>query len=557
MIRVTTEAPPVPDRASAGSAVSVRGVSKSFRLPHEAYTTVKQQVLRPFARPPLTVLPALQDVSFEVTSGETLGIVGRNGSGKSTLLKCLAQIYRVDQGQIEVQGRLAPFIDLGTGFKPELTARDNVLLNLVLLGLKPAQARVRFERVMAFAELEEFVDLKLKNYSAGMAVRLGFAITVEVDADILLFDEVVNVGDAAFQAKCAQHFSSLKQEGRTLLLVSHDIDWIERHCDRAVLLDGGRVVEVGAPQEVGRAYYERNAEARTIGAAPDRSRSWERRDRNGARLGSGRPGPPSVGHDVRRLLTLTRLLALAEFKLKYFDAALSYLWVLLGPMAFFGILYFVFAAIGRFNHGVSHYPLYLLSALVMWIYFAEATGTALACLIRNESLLRRVSFPHLAIPLSVVAMAFFDLCMNGLAALAFLLGSGLTPRVSWLEVPALLALLTVLVVGMAMLLSALYVRYRDVDHIWVVARQLLFYCSGIFFVVTSLPASVKPIALANPITAIFTQVRHAVIDAHAPSFLAVAGDPARVLIPLAIVALAFLLGLWVFSRQSPTVAEEV
>ena len=251
------------------------------------------------------------------------------------------------------------------------------------------------------------------------------------------------------------------------------------------------------------------------------------------------------------------MLAIAEFKLKYLDAKLSYLWAVIGPLAFFAVLYLVFTKVGRFDRGIAHYPLYLLSALVLWVYFAEATGTALGCLVRSESLLRRVSFPHAAIPLAVATMAFFDLCMNSLAVLAFVLVTGLTPRLSWLEVVPLVVLFSLLITGVAMLLSALYVRYRDIDHIWVVARQLLFYSSGIFFVATAFPASIRPVILANPITAVFTQVRHAVIDPHAPSFVAATGGGVRALIPVAVVAFTFILGLWVFNRESAMVAENL
>jgi ABC-type polysaccharide/polyol phosphate transport system ATPase subunit/ABC-type polysaccharide/polyol phosphate export permease len=548
---------PAADSALAGSAISVSSVSKTFRLPHESYTTVKDQLLHPFAHLGGSVLPALRDVSFDVRRGEAFGIVGRNGSGKSTLLKCLAHIYRVDTGEIDVRGRLAPFIELGTGFKPELTARDNVVLNLVLLGLTPAEAQARFDEVIEFAELAPFVDLKLKNFSSGMTLRLGFAVTVEVDADILLFDEVLKVGDASFQDKCERHLARLKEQRRTMLLVSHDMSSIERHCDRAMLLDKGRLVELGSPDEVARAYRELNARAKAVGAEPKLDRTWKALRRQTSSSSTGRSGPPSVGGDARRLWSITRLLAISEFKLKYLDAALSYLWVLIGPLAFFGIIYFIFTRVGRFSHGVEHYPVYLLSALVLWIFFAEATGTALGCLVSNESVLRRVSFPHIAVPLSIVAMAFFDLCMSAVAVLAFVLASGITPQLSWLEVVPLVALEAVLITGVAMILSALYVRYRDIDHIWVVVRQMLFYGSGVFFVVTSLPSSLRPVMIANPLTAIFTQVRHAVIDPHAPSYISEAGGGARALIPLAVIALAFGVGLWVFKRESPTVAENL
>ena len=173
----------------------MEGVSKSFRLPHQQFVTLKQRALHPFQGRTYDELHALRDVSFDVASGEFFGIVGRNGSGKSTLLKCLASIYDIDAGRMTVEGRVSPFIELGVGFNPELTARDNV----IMLGLTRREARARFDEIIEFAELDEFVDLQLKNYSSGMAVRLGFAVAVQVHAEVLLVDEVLAVGDASFQ----------------------------------------------------------------------------------------------------------------------------------------------------------------------------------------------------------------------------------------------------------------------------------------------------------------------------------------------------------------------
>ena len=182
-----------------GAAVYAIGVSKTFRLPHERVHTLKERALHPFRRGSYEELRALRDVSIEVGQGEFFGIVGRNGSGKTTLMKVLAGIYRVDAGEIWLRGRLAPFIELGVGFNPDLAARDNVLINAIMFGLTPAEARARYESIVRFAELERFVDLKLKNYSSGMQVRLAFAVMVHVDADLLLIDEVLAVGDSAFQ----------------------------------------------------------------------------------------------------------------------------------------------------------------------------------------------------------------------------------------------------------------------------------------------------------------------------------------------------------------------
>ena len=247
-------------------AVRVDSVSKTFRIPHEQVHTLKERALHPFRRIGSDRLDALREVSFAVAPGEFYGIVGRNGSGKSTLLKCLAGIYRADAGRIYVDGRLSSFIELGVGFNPDLAARDNVVLNALMLGLSPREARDRVDRVIEFAELEEFADLKLKNYSSGMHVRLAFSVMIQVDADILLIDEVLAVGDAAFQQKCFDEFHRLRADGRTILLVTHDMSAVTRFCDRAMVLDRGRVVGAGTPEEVAELYLALNFAERGKGA---------------------------------------------------------------------------------------------------------------------------------------------------------------------------------------------------------------------------------------------------------------------------------------------------
>jgi ABC-type polysaccharide/polyol phosphate transport system ATPase subunit len=246
--------------------VVVDGVSKAFRLPHERVHTLKERVLHPMRRTGYDRLEALRDVSFAVEPGEFFGVVGRNGSGKSTLLKCVAGIYRPDHGRIYVNGRLSTFIELGVGFNPDLAARDNVILNALMLGLSPREARERVERVIEFAELEEFAELKLKNYSSGMHVRLAFSVMIQVDADVLLVDEVLAVGDAAFQQKCFDEFHRLRDEGRTILFVTHDMGAVNRFCDRALLLERGDVVGLGDPREIAEQYLALNFANRGKGA---------------------------------------------------------------------------------------------------------------------------------------------------------------------------------------------------------------------------------------------------------------------------------------------------
>jgi ABC-type polysaccharide/polyol phosphate transport system ATPase subunit len=243
---------------TAPPAVVVAGLSKQFKLPHRRYSTLKERVLHPFQTRSFDMLHALDDVSFEILDGEFFGIVGRNGSGKSTLLKCLAGIYETDDGHAGARGRVSPFIELGVGFNPDLTARDNVIINAIMLGLTRRQAFERFDEIIAFAELEGFLDLKLKNYSSGMAVRLAFSVAVQVDADIILVDEVLAVGDASFQRKCFQKFDALKAAGKTIVFVTHDMTAVERFCDRAMLLERGKLVQIGDPHAIARAYNELN-----------------------------------------------------------------------------------------------------------------------------------------------------------------------------------------------------------------------------------------------------------------------------------------------------------
>jgi ABC-type polysaccharide/polyol phosphate transport system ATPase subunit len=235
-------------------AIEVRGLSKSFHIPGERVSRRRQLS----GREPGRELEVLRDISFDVGQGEFFGVVGRNGSGKSTLLKLLASVYRADAGRIRIAGRLAPFLELGIGFNSELTAYDNVILNGVMMGLSAAEARHRYNEIIEFAGLEDYTDLQVKNYSSGMKVRLGFAVMTHVDADLLLVDEVLAVGDADFQEKCIQVFEQMHQRGRTIVLVTHSMPTVTDVCERALLLHEGGIDTLGAADKVAERYYEVN-----------------------------------------------------------------------------------------------------------------------------------------------------------------------------------------------------------------------------------------------------------------------------------------------------------
>lgn len=240
-------------------AVVVKDIYKTFKLPHEKHSGIKQAVLNVFNRERgYETQKVLRDISFEIKKGEFFGIVGRNGSGKSTLLKLLSGIYAPDKGLIQVNGSLTPFIELGVGFNPELTGRENVYLNGALLGFDRREMDSMYDEIVAFAELEQFMDQKLKNYSSGMQVRLAFSIAIRARSDILLIDEVLAVGDSAFQQKCYETFFELKRKGITIILVTHDMSAVLKFCDRALLLSSGKIAAIGKPFDISEDYLEQN-----------------------------------------------------------------------------------------------------------------------------------------------------------------------------------------------------------------------------------------------------------------------------------------------------------
>lgn len=240
-----------------GVAIQVSGVYKDFLLPHEKNVSLKTAVTGMFKGKTYKTVErqhALHDVNFNIKEGEFFGIVGRNGSGKSTLLKIIAQIYQPTRGSVKVKGRLVPFIELGVGFNPELTGRENVYLSAALMGFSKSEIDAMYDDVVDFAELEKFMDQKLKNYSSGMQVRLAFSIATRAQGDILLIDEVLAVGDADFQRKCFNYFRQLKKDKRTVVFVSHDMSAVREYCDRVVLIEKSKVVHEGDPEEVAMEY---------------------------------------------------------------------------------------------------------------------------------------------------------------------------------------------------------------------------------------------------------------------------------------------------------------
>jgi ABC-2 type transport system ATP-binding protein len=257
-------------------AINVDGVNKDFVLPHERSQSVKQAFTGLFKSKDKSAETqhALQNITFNVKEGEFFGIVGRNGSGKSTLLKILAGIYQPTKGTVDVRGKLVPFIELGVGFNPELTGRENVFLNCALLGFSPKEVQGMYHKIVAFAELARFMDQKLKNYSSGMQVRLAFSVAIVAEADILLVDEVLAVGDADFQRKCFEYFKSLKKQKKTVIFVTHDMSAVREYCDRAILVDRSKLVAEGSADEIAERYTRLFTETDESEATAKTGKRW-------------------------------------------------------------------------------------------------------------------------------------------------------------------------------------------------------------------------------------------------------------------------------------------
>lgn len=241
------------------TAIKVSTVTKAFKLPHERTSSVKSAFINFHKRKKgYETQQVLNNISFEVKKGDFFGIVGRNGSGKSTLLKLLAGIYTSDKGDIQINGKLTPFIELGVGFNPELSGRENVFLNGALLGFNRKEMEAMYDEIVEFAELERFMDQKLKNYSSGMQVRLAFSIAIRANTDILVLDEVLAVGDEAFQRKCSEYFSKVKESRKTVVLVTHDMSAVRKYCNKAMLLHNGDITVFGSPEDVANQYTLEN-----------------------------------------------------------------------------------------------------------------------------------------------------------------------------------------------------------------------------------------------------------------------------------------------------------
>lgn len=248
----------------SNAVISVDHITKNFLVPHEKISTLRGAFVNILKTKSYEQFTALEDVSFSIDKGEFFGIIGRNGSGKSTLLKILAGIYTADGGQINIEGRISPFLELGIGFNPELSGKDNVYLNATVLGLTRKQIDEKFRSIVNFSGLKRFIDQKITNYSSGMQVRLAFSVAIHADREILLMDEVLAVGDNNFQQKCLGQFDKFHREKKTIILVTHDMELVRRYCDRVMLLRNGKVEMMGEPDAVIHKYNLQNiADAKT------------------------------------------------------------------------------------------------------------------------------------------------------------------------------------------------------------------------------------------------------------------------------------------------------
>jgi ABC-type polysaccharide/polyol phosphate transport system ATPase subunit/ABC-type polysaccharide/polyol phosphate export permease len=540
---------------NATATIRVEHVSKVFAMPQHRSWTLKERMRHPILSSANDHLQALDDVSFEVNPGEFFAVIGRNGSGKSTLLRCIAGIHQPDAGRVEVNARIAPFIELGVGFHPQLAAADNVLVAGTLLGLRPAEARRRFPSVISFAELEEFVEMPIANYSSGMQVRLAFSTSFQVDAELLLFDEVLAVGDELFRRKCMDTFDRLIERGHTIIYVTHQLETVSRFADRVLLLDRGEAVALGPPEEVLEEYHRRNSEYK----------------RKRERLEASEPAPVesqvtaqplgeygNAEHiaSPRRFADVVVTLARAEFKLRYLDSVIGYMWSLAQPLLLYLVLYFVWTKLFPPAAKVPHYKLGLLLGIALFTFFSEATGQAMSSLVGKGTMLRKIPFTPLALPLSSTLTSFFVYGLTLIIVFGFILVSGVTPTFGWLEMVPILVLLLTFTIGTGLILSLVFVSLRDVQQIWVVVLRLLFFLTPVFYSIQLAPAGLRHFIMLNPLAVVIVQARHVLLDPTAPTALQ-AGGVLPIAFALTLSVATVLVGLWGYRRFGPRVAERI
>jgi ABC-type polysaccharide/polyol phosphate transport system ATPase subunit/ABC-type polysaccharide/polyol phosphate export permease len=658
-------------------SVRVRDVAKTFVVPRHKVRTVKEHLRHPIASFGHDRFEALRGVSFEVQPGEFFAVIGRNGSGKSTLLRCIAGIYDLDGGEVDVDARITPFIELGVGFQPQLAAQDNVMVAGTLLGLRPGEARERFPEVISFAELEEFADMPIANYSSGMQQRLAFSTSFQVEAEVLLFDELLAVGDALFQRKCHLTFERLISRGHTILYVTHDLETVREFADRVLLLERGRMVSLGNPDAVIEEYERLNREHEQGGrmrlAEPDSQvevlGAWIeseegrplsalrqgddarfhfvvrlRRDGDRPAMGfalrddegrvvlsetnrwrtearspglegelhtfsapfphSVEPGaydlvpllvrsdeegpielpdnqlrievePPEVmpGREdlqrlggraadgarsrARRFADVCLILARTEFKLRYLDSAVGYVWALGQPLLMFGVLYVIWTEVIQLGADTPHYGAGLLLGIALFNFFSEATGQALPSLLSKGRMLRAIPFPPVALPLSSVLTSAVTFGVSLAVAFGFIFANGITPSASWLEIVPLVLLLLAFTAGACMVLSLLYVPVRDVHQIWLVGIRLLFFATPVLYPIELASETLQRILLLNPLAVVIVEARHALIDPSAPSAAEAAGGAGWLAIPLAFTAALLIAGLRLYQTRARRLAERV
>jgi ABC-2 type transport system permease protein len=381
-----------------------------------------------------------------------------------------------------------------------------------------------------------------------MQVRLAFSTSFQVDADLLLFDEVLAVGDEVFKRKCMLTFERLIERGHTIVYVTHALDTVQKFADRVLLLEEGRAVALGEPDEVLEEYERRNLEhERARRAAPATESEVDV---------PSYPEAPLNGSGLRRFVDITLTLARAEFKLRYLNSIVGYVWSLAQPLLLFLVLYFFWVELFHPGAGVPHYELALLLGVALFTFFSEAAGHALNSLVGKGAMLRKIPFSPLTLPISSVLTSFYVYGLTLVIAIGFIFASGIPPRLAWLEMVPVLALLLVYTIGVSLLLALLYVSIRDVEPIWTVIQRLMFFLTPVFYPIELAPDNLEKILMLNPLSVVTVEARHILVDPSAPSALDVAG-PGAFAASLAITATVLGASLLLYRKQAALIAERI
>ena len=504
--------------------IIVDHVYKSFDIYMDKANSLKEKMLF-WNRNRKEKREVLKDINLTIKNGEAVGLIGVNGSGKSTLLKLMTKIIYPNKGKIITNGKLTSLLELGAGFHPDFSGRENIYFNASIFGLTKKQIDSRLDNIIEFSELGAYIDNPVRTYSSGMYMRLAFAVAINVDADILLVDEVLAVGDQHFQEKCIAKMKELKEQGKTMVFVTHSLGTVKDFCNRAIWLNQGEIQMDGEPDPVIDAYLKATTQ-----------NSEERNNQI------------NLVKDLYNYRELLKTNIKKDVGGKYKNSVLGVLWSFINPLLQIAVYALVFQVILKSD--IDNYTVYLCCGLIPWQYFSSVVLRGAATIIDNGNIIKKVYFPREILPISVVTSEGVNFLISTIIILGFVIfgGIGLSWNILWYFLIFIIQF--IVSIGVAFIVSSLTVYFRDLQHLLGIFMQLLFYATPIVYAISSVPAGLQWIVKINPMSYLIEGYRAIFYNRTMPDFQGL-------LIALAMGIVLCLIGYFVFKKLEKKFAEEL